>query len=302
MGLIKITRLKELNGEKFGYLIVSRKLPKEERVIPNKTNWECVCEHCGEIHVVTTGDLNRGRTNVCNCVLQWDITGNKYNMLEVIERTEELSGTKYKWLCRCDCGNYTKVSITHLKKGNTQSCGCLVSKDLIDKTFGMLKVIRDTGKRDHKRGKIWLCKCECGNEYEVRTDSLTTGNTSSCGCLSESKGEKRIREYLETRSVKFKEEYTFKDLAHINPLRYDFGILDNEGNLVVLIEYDGRQHYEMTGYFGGVDEFERYQERDRIKNEYARENKIPLLRIPYTQYEEIEKILGKELKKENTTC
>lgn len=295
--MVKIARLKDLTGEKFGYLIVEKKLPKEERKIPNKTNWMCICSHCGVEHIATTGDLNRGRTNVCNCVLQWDITGNRYGRLTVIERTEEKSGTAYKWLCRCDCGNYVKGAINHLKRGNIQSCGCVTSEDITGNKYGMLTVLKDTGKRTPQRGKIWLCKCECGNEYEVRTDSLTTGNTSSCGCLSESKGEKRIREYLETKGINYKEEYTFKDLININPLRYDFGILDNEGNLLGLIEYDGRQHFEMTGYFGGLEEFELYQERDQIKNEYAKKNDIPLLRIPYTQYEKIEKILGKELKR-----
>lgn len=30
--------------------------------------------------------------------------------------------------------------------------------------------------------KHWLCKCECGTEKVVRTDSLTSGKTHSCGC------------------------------------------------------------------------------------------------------------------------
>lgn len=302
-GLIIIPKIIDLTGQKFGYLIVDRKLPKEARVIKNKTNWVCICEYCGEEHIKTTGDLRRGRTNSCNCVLQTDLTGNRYGRLTVIERTEERSGTAYKWLCKCDCGNYVKGATNHLKRGNIKSCGCITSKDLTGETFGMLTVKGDTGKRTPQRGKIWLCECECGNEYEVRTDSLTTGNTTSCGCLSESKGEKEVREFLEKNNIKYEEEYTFDDLIHVKPLRYDFGILDSKGNLLGLIEYDGRQHFEMTGYFGGIEEFELYQERDQIKNEYAEDNNIPLLRIPYTEYENIEQILTNTLKiRENTPC
>lgn len=55
--------------------------------------------------------------------------------------------------------------------------------NLVDKTFGKLTVLKDTGKRNQKKGKIWLCKCECGAEKEVTTVHLVHGNTKSCGCL-----------------------------------------------------------------------------------------------------------------------
>ena len=53
--------------------------------------------------------------------------------------------------------------------------------NLINKRFGKLVVIAKAKSRNG-RG-YWLCKCDCGNEMEVRTDGLTTGNTKSCGCL-----------------------------------------------------------------------------------------------------------------------
>lgn len=49
--------------------------------------------------------------------------------------------------------------------------------------FDRLKVIADTGKRSKNRNKIWLCECQCGKLLEVPTNSLTTKNTRSCGCL-----------------------------------------------------------------------------------------------------------------------
>lgn len=51
-----------------------------------------------------------------------DITGNKYNMLTVIERVGK------KWKCECDCGNITYVSGGNLKYGGVKSCGCLLHK------------------------------------------------------------------------------------------------------------------------------------------------------------------------------
>lgn len=49
------------------------------------------------------------------------------------------------------------------------------------KKFGKLTVIRYAFSEKHSR--YWECKCDCGQTTEVSTHHLTTGNTSSCGCL-----------------------------------------------------------------------------------------------------------------------
>ena len=54
-------------------------------------------------------------------------------------------------------------------------------KNLIGETFGRLTVIKELG-RNKSRQKLWLCKCECGNEKITPTSYLTSGDTSSCGC------------------------------------------------------------------------------------------------------------------------
>jgi len=35
-----------------------------------------------------------------------------------------------------------------------------------------------------KKKAIWLCRCDCGNEFLVRGNSLKTNKTTSCGCIS----------------------------------------------------------------------------------------------------------------------
>ena len=60
-----------------------------------------------------------------------DHTGRVFTRLRVIERYSE--GNKHLsqvWVCLCDpdyggCGKITKVHISNLTRGNTQSCGCL---------------------------------------------------------------------------------------------------------------------------------------------------------------------------------
>lgn len=55
-------------------------------------------------------------------------------------------------------------------------------KNLIGKKYGNLTVIGLSDKMSGRKS-YWYCKCDCGNEIEVRSDNLTTGNTLSCGCL-----------------------------------------------------------------------------------------------------------------------
>ena len=55
-------------------------------------------------------------------------------------------------------------------------------KDLTNQVFGRLTVIEFAGfGSSHKT--LWKCKCECGNEITVKSNSLVTGHTRSCGCL-----------------------------------------------------------------------------------------------------------------------
>ena len=60
---------------------------------------------------------------------------------------------------------------------------------LIDRTgqiFSRLTVLRRSGTDSNKK-VIWRCACICGNEVDVPSGSLVTGNTASCGCLLKEK-------------------------------------------------------------------------------------------------------------------
>ena len=48
-----------------------------------------------------------------------------------------------------------------------------------------------------------------------------------------------------------------------------------------IIEYDGVQHFKPISLFGGVKEFIKIQERDKIKNDYCIKNGIKMIRISY---------------------
>jgi hypothetical protein len=54
-----------------------------------------------------------------------DMMGRRIGRLTVIE-SAGTRGECAMWRCRCDCGKETIVAGTNLRKGNTQSCGCLL--------------------------------------------------------------------------------------------------------------------------------------------------------------------------------
>lgn len=58
-------------------------------------------------------------------------------------------------------------------------------KDLTGKRFGRFTVLSLHCKKNY--AKMWLCKCDCGNKKIVRMDGLTSGRSSSCGCLHREK-------------------------------------------------------------------------------------------------------------------
>ena len=57
----------------------------------------------------------------------------------------------------------------------------------IGETYERLTVISKAGKHPTRRDTLWKCRCTCGKEIIIPTRSITSGNTSSCGCLQKEK-------------------------------------------------------------------------------------------------------------------
>lgn len=161
-------------------------------------------------------------------------------------------------------------------------------KDLVGQKFGMLTVISfdeirylSDLKKTSKPHLYWNCKCECGRIKNIEGGHLISGHTISCGCVK-SCGEKLISKILKEHEIDFKVEIYFDDLRGIGGglLRFDFGIYNNK-KLAYLIEFNGEQHYRITGGWCNKREFTTRQENDKLKIEYCKANKIPLIVIPY---------------------
>lgn len=90
---------------------------------------------------------------------------------------------------------------------------------------------------------------------------------------------------LQQNDVNFQEEYEFPGLNSPNgrPLRFDFAIFDDDGNIDFLIEYQGKQHYQPVSKFGGARGFYQQQFNDRAKRLFCEDHGLTLIEIPYTE-------------------
>lgn len=99
-----------------------------------------------------------------------------------------------------------------------------------------------------------------------------------------SRGEIKIEEILTAAGLNFTMELSFEGLNSSNgkPLRFDFAVFDDDGNIDFLIEYQGRQHYEPSSKFGGKKGFYQQQFNDAKKRRFCQLHDIKLIEIPYT--------------------
>ena len=98
-----------------------------------------------------------------------------------------------------------------------------------------------------------------------------------------SRGEIKIEEILQQAGLNFVEEYSFPDLVSTSgrPLRFDFAVFDDEGELDFLIEFQGAQHYEPKSKFGGAKGLYQQKYNDTQKRNYCMTHGYNLVTIPY---------------------
>lgn len=280
-----------LLNQKIGDLLVIEETNKRK----NKSIvWKCQCK-CGNIEEFSTKELRSDGIIQChNCGskrkpqsnLIENIIGKKFNHLTVVERTERRSGGKIVYKCICDCEKHSEVftTKTDLESNHTTSCGCSRRKYSIGDIVNNREIINYIGAKNHDGHYYYKCKCLlCNQEYEVLGQTLE--KTVSCGC-QKSIGEFNIIQILKNHNISFIREYVFPNSL----FRFDFAILDDFGNLIRLIEFDGEQHYEQNIKNKGWNTYQKYQytlQHDLLKNKLAQNNNVPLVRIPYWERDKI---------------
>ena len=132
-----------------------------------------------------------------------NIIGQRYGKLIVLESAGyriEPSGKKRELIkCKCDCGNVFITKKNYVMSHRTKSCGHCNQKEIkVGEKYGRWNVIYKAKDHISPSGKyrsMWHCKCDCGNEADVRADRLLDGTSQSCGCLKIEKVKKRFTKH-----------------------------------------------------------------------------------------------------------
>lgn len=110
-------------------------------------------------------------------------------------------------------------------------------------------------------------------------------------CQPKSKGENALEKYFIDHNIVYEREKKFEGCVYKRELRFDFYLPVHN----TVIEYNGQQHYRAYELYGGDEALAITQERDQIKIDYCKANKIEMLIIPYNEINNIENILLRNL-------
>lgn len=300
-----IAKAKQIHGNKFGYDDVKFKGYDEEvtincpihgkiKITPKVHLRGHGCYECGRI----ANKEKRTKPQedfISQAILLW---GDKYDYSKV-----DYQGADKNVTIVCPIhGDFQKKPYNHLSGQGCEKC----SAEEISKRFRKpLDVFLSQARQVH--GKKYNYKnveykntdtpveiiCPNHGSFE-QTPYAHINLRSGCPYCHESKGERMTSQVLDELGIKYKREYSFDDCLGKKCRRLYFDFYLPKYN--TLIEYDGKQHFEPLP--NREYEFEETLERDEIKNNYAKNNKIKLIRIPYTfnSPDLIKKELGKILK------
>lgn len=256
------------------------------------------CNTCTKEWSVTPGCIMKGHW--CSRCANTELEQARDNFYKKVKSKEGISLGKYinsytHILLQCKFGHTWPVRPTNIIFNNNW-CPVCVGNSKEEARKKLQKIIdHEKGKLltlyNGKRSPITLSHINDKNITHVWTTIAENILYGGCWCplCNDSKGEREIRLFLEEHNIKFDREYPVK----INESRYRFDFLLHFDDKVMIIEYDGEQHFLFPNYYHKDDEekFKKQQNDDYIKTKWAIDNEIFILRIDYLNFDNIKNIL-----------
>ena len=152
-----------------------------------------------------------------------------------------------------------------------------------------------------KNSKIYIeyiCKKHINKGIQImQYQNMKRDSVVGCPFCGITKGEKAIMNVLDNLGIEYKYQHIFDDFKKHAYFRFDYYLPKYNK----IIEFDGIQHYEPTRFNGipyevALKNYRETQEHDIIKNKYCESNGIPLLRIPFYDFNNIEYLIIEFLK------
>ena len=224
-----------------------------------------------------------------------EINGDKYDY-SLVEYKNSI--TKVKIICPIH-GIFEQIPANHIfKKSGCPKCIGKNStiEDFIKQASKIYGDKYDYSLVDYKNKQIKVkIICPIHGMFEtIPHNFLSNHSCPKCGLENKTKsiGEQKIKDFLKDKKILFEEQKEFENLKDKKMLSYDFYIPSKK----ILIEYNGKQHYEFHKLFHkNYHDFLIQKHHDWLKRKFAKNNEYKLLTIPYWDCKIIEEILNKEL-------
>lgn len=179
-------------------------------------------------------------------------------------------------------GEFQQVASEHLRGHGCKDCQYNVKRSNISDVVGRFNMVHNN-RYDYSKvkyvnngSKVEIICLDHGSFFQTPSNHIAGNGCPKC---SKSSGEMVVESFLIKNGIDFDVQKWYDDLRSDSnrPLRFDFYFKD----LNLIIEYDGRQHYEHVPSFQSKDEYDRLQYHDSLKNIYCNDNDIALVRIRY---------------------
>jgi hypothetical protein len=122
---------------------------------------------------------------------------------------------------------------------------------------------------------VVTAQCNQPDHPQTPKKAINWLKSNGCTACNESQGERLTRLALEELGICFEQEKRFASCRDRKELPFDFWLPDH----ATLIEFQGAQHAEAAERFGGVDALHGTKRRDAIKENWAKENNLPLIKL-----------------------
>lgn len=285
-----ISEAKLIHGDKYDYSLVDYK--------GNKSKIYIGCKYHGNFLQVPSSHLIG---NGCKkCAMEKLAISKRISRDEFILKSQDIHKNKFNYdkviytnvfadviiICKIH-GEYTQIPHNHLRGHGCPKCSNnkrLSVEDFMNKANEIHYNKYIYGKIDSIVNNKQEINIMCRKHGEYKQNICNHLNGQGCPKCNSSKGELQIESILKENNIKYKPQYSFSDLKYKRGLLFDFGVLDENGNLLYLIEYNGKQHYEFIDYLHKTEEkFEIQKVRDKLKENYCKVNNIPLIIIKYNE-------------------
>ena len=285
-----LRQAKELHGNKYSYY--------KDRFVKISAKTKINCPIHGDFEQMADTHIRQG-SGCPDCGFATQVEKRKMSLEDFILKSQIIHGDKYNYSKAAYTNNRKKIIVicpehgefypapgNFLSGSGCPKCSIIEQHENQKKNVGdfindSIKVHGnkyDYSKVVYNGGKVFVeIICKKHGAFHQTPNNHQRGN--GCPSCNTSKGENLIKLILGNLEIDYLTQHTFDGLVDKRKLKCDFYLPNN--NLV--IEYNGRQHYEEVKSWGGENGLSEVRRRDELKRVFFKSNKIKLLEIHYSE-------------------